>query len=368
MRFPIFAKAKFNVDLKKVPMHKYMVETRIRYILNDICLVARSIYLLLFPVLASAQEYQLVWSDEFTDSISLDWTYDIGGHGWGNNELQYYTPNNTSVEGGVLKITVKKENIGNNKYTSSRLKTKGAKSWKYGRIEARIKINQVEGNFPAFWMLGESFNGFNWPECGEIDIMEQINKEDIIHANVHYDNNGYRSSSKSLNCDVGVFHVYGIDWDERSIRFFLDGVPYHEVNILDGINGTDEFHKKHFILLNYAMGGNWPGFDVDESALPSSLEVDYVRVYQKNVSTSLTYDFNNEIKWYPNPVKDVLYIDCNTPGINIFEIYSATGVKQLSHNFSGGNTGTININHLKPGMYYLINRALGYSGRFIIAN
>lgn len=210
----------------------------------------RILFLLLFvavvPLRIIAQEYKLVWSDEFTDGMSTDWTYDIGGHGWGNNELQYYTNTNTSVSDGTLKIIVKKETVGNNEYTSSRIKTKGSKAWKYGRIEARIKLSKVQGNFPAFWMLGTSFNGSNWPECGEIDIMEQINTEDIIHANVHYYNNGYSSNSKSTNCNVDEFHVYRIDWDEESIRFLLDGQQYHEVNILNGINGTDEFHEEHF--------------------------------------------------------------------------------------------------------------------------
>ncbi|MFA9391588.1 MAG: family 16 glycosylhydrolase [Prolixibacteraceae bacterium] len=243
------------------------------------------VILMLIPLFVSAQEYKLVWSDEFTDGMSKDWSYDIGGSGWGNNELQYYTNSNTSVSDGILKITVKKENRGTNKYTSSRIKTKGAKAWKYGRIEARIKLAKVQGNFPAFWMLGASFNGSNWPYCGEIDIMEQINKDDILHANVHYDDNGHRSNNKSINCKVSEFHVYAIDWDENSIRFLLDGDEYHKVNIANGIDGTDEYHKEHFILLNYAMGGDWPGFVVDESALPASMEVDYVRVYQKDQST-----------------------------------------------------------------------------------
>lgn len=326
-----------------------------------------SLILVILPFIARTQDYKLVWSDEFTDGINADWTYDIGGHGWGNNELQYYTDSNTSVSNGTLKIIVENENVGNNKYTSSRLKTKGAKAWKYGRIEARIKLSKVKGNFPAFWMLGNTFNDFNWPECGEIDIMEQINMEDIIHANVHYDNNGYSSNSSSVSCNVSEFHVYGIEWDEKSIRFLLDGEQYHEVNILNGINGTDEFHEEHFIVLNYAMGGNWPGFEIDETALPSTMEVDYVRVYQKEETTSLFSNQNQGFKSYPNPVNELLYIELNENVNTNFEIYSITGVPLLSQQFSNINKGAINVKKLNPGMYYLINKEFGYYKKIIVS-
>lgn len=323
-------------------------------------------FFVLVPLFVTAQDYQLVWSDEFTDGMSADWTYDIGGHGWGNNELQYYTNTNTSVTDGTLKIIVKKEIMGSNNYTSSRIKTKGAQAWKYGRIEARIKLSEVQGNFPAFWMLGTSFNGSNWPECGEIDIMEQINTEDFIHSNVHYDNNGHSSNNKSLNCNVTEFHVYGIDWDEESIRFLLDGQQYHEVNILNGINGTDEFHKEHFILLNYAMGGNWPGFEVDETALPATMEVDYVRVYQKAESTSITSIHNKGISCYPNPVNEVLNIEFNETVNTSFEIFSITGIKVYSQQVSNINKVSMNLNQLDAGLYYLVNKDFGYCNKLIV--
>lgn len=324
------------------------------------------IFLLLhFPLFTQAQEYELVWSDEFTDSLSSDWAYDIGGHGWGNNELQYYTNSNTTVSDGTLKITVKKELFGTNQYTSSRIKTQGSQAWKYGRFEARIKLPKVQGNFPAFWLLGNTFNGTNWPECGEIDIMEQVNTEDIIHANVHYDNNGYRSNSKSLATTVTDFHVYALEWDEKTIRFLLDGTQYHQINIENSINGTDEFHREHFIILNYAMGGNWPGFVVDETALPSAMEIDYVRVYQKNASTDVLADaaIPNQItisETYPNPFNPSTNIEINLPQSDVISmtVYNTLGqIVQSEPNLRlnlGKNVVPIDGTNWNSGIYFIV--------------
>jgi len=321
--------------------------------------------LLVLPFLVQAQEYELVWSDEFTDGMSTDWSYDIGGHGWGNNELQYYTNSNTSVSDGTLKITVKKEAIGNRLYTSSRIKTQGAKAWKYGKIEARIKIPKVQGNFPAFWLLGDIFNGSNWPQCGEIDIMEQINTEDIIHANVHYDNNGYKSNGKGISAAVADFHVYAVDWDEKAIRFLLDGNQYHQVNIENSINGTEEFHHEHFIILNYAMGGNWPGFVVNENELPSAIEIDYVRVYQKKSTTDIFTEslIPNEIsisQAYPNPFNPATNLNIYLPQSESLSItvYNTLGqIVNLQSNLilnQGNNVVPINGSKWNSGMYFIV--------------
>lgn len=224
----------------------------------------------------------LVWSDEFTSSIGSDWVFEIGNgsSGWGNNELEYYRTQNATVSGGNLVITAKKESYGGYSYTSARMKTQGNKDWKYGTIEARMKLPSVQGLWPAFWMLGTSITSVGWPACGEIDIMEHINTENKVYGTIHWDNGGYANYGGSRSATPTSYHVYSIEWDSSSIRWLYDGVQWWEANILNGINGTSEFHAKFFVLLNLAVGGNWPGFTIDDSSLPASMYVDYVRVYQ----------------------------------------------------------------------------------------
>ncbi len=233
---------------------------------------------------AHAQSWQLVWADEFNGGISSDWVFETGtgSNGWGNNELQYYRQQNATVENGNLVITARRENFGGRNYTSARMKTQGRKTFRYGRVEARIALPTGAGLWPAFWMLGSNISSVGWPACGEIDIMEHINSENIAHGTIHWqDHNGnYANYGGSRSTNVGGFHVYAIEWDDQGIRWFLDGVQYHEVNTANGVNGTHEFHNDFFILLNMAVGGNWPGFNVDDGKLPARMLVDYVRVYQ----------------------------------------------------------------------------------------
>lgn len=232
---------------------------------------------------AKAQNWQLVWADEFSNGISQDWVFETGrgGSGWGNNELQYYRRENATVENGNLVITAKRENFGGANYTSARMKTQGKKSWKYGRMEARIAMPSFTGVWPAFWMLGDNISTVGWPNCGEIDVMEHINTNNTCYGTIHWsDQNGnYANYGGNIGTNVTQYHVYAVEWDESKILWFRDGVKYHEVNIAGGINGTSEFHNKYFLLLNMAIGGNWPGFSVDNNAFPAKMLVDYVRVY-----------------------------------------------------------------------------------------
>jgi len=242
---------------------------------------------------SAAPNWQLVWSDEFNGS-SLNrgvWTPEIGTgyNGWGNNELQYYTdrPQNVQVTGGNLVITAQRENYEGRNYTSARIKTQGLKSFKYGKIEARIKIPTGQGIWPAFWMLGESFRDVGWPYCGEIDIMEHVNNESVVHGTVHWDANGYASYGRaSGNLDFSQFHTYSIEWDPSYIRWFVDGVQYNEIYIANGTGNTEEFQKPFFILLNLAVGGNWPGSPNGSTPFPAQMLVDYVRVYQDQGGSS----------------------------------------------------------------------------------
>ncbi|MBW8844782.1 MAG: family 16 glycosylhydrolase [Burkholderiales bacterium] len=230
--------------------------------------------------LAHAQ-WQLVWSDEFNGSIGPNWVFETGAGGWGNNELQYYRRENATIENGALVITAKREDFGGAAYTSARMKTQGLKTFKYGRMEARMKLPAFLGAWPAFWMLGANLPQVGWPASGEIDVMEHINDEQKVYGTIHWqDNNGqYAQYGGNLATTVTDWHVYAVEWDSNAIRWYVDGTKYHEANIANGINGTDEFQKDFFLLLNFAVGGNWPGFNVNTAALPAKMYVDYVRVY-----------------------------------------------------------------------------------------
>ncbi|UOQ76241.1 glycoside hydrolase family 16 protein [Hymenobacter sp. 5516J-16] len=233
-----------------------------------------------------AQTYQQVWADEFTNGISSSWVFETGGGGWGNNEKQYYQRANTTVVNGILQITARKETVGGMPYTSSRMKTQGLKEFKYGKIEARMKLPLGQGLWPAFWMLGANINTVSWPACGEIDVMEHINAENKVYGTVHWDNNGHAEYGGNIITTPQDYHTYSIEWEPTYIRWFVDGVKYHEINITNSTGGTEEFQRPFFLLLNLAVAGNWPGQTVDESKLPATMFVDYVRVYQKSGTTT----------------------------------------------------------------------------------
>jgi len=238
----------------------------------------------LFVPLSQAQGWQLVWQDEFHGTISPDWVFEIGNgdSGWGNNELQYYRRENATVENDALVITAKREDFGGYRYTSARMKTQGHRSFKYGRIEARIKLPAKLGTWPAFWMLGSNIASVGWPASGEIDVMEQINTGSDVYGTVHWQANDgtHASYGGHMATSIQNFHVYAVEWDPKFIRWFVDGTQYHVIDITNGAGGTDEFQRDFFLLLNMAVGGNWPGFNVDNGALPAKMVVDYVRVYQ----------------------------------------------------------------------------------------
>ncbi|MEM5947712.1 carbohydrate-binding protein [Spirochaetia bacterium 38H-sp] len=234
----------------------------------------------------STGDWSLVWSDEF-DGNGLNtayWTPEIGGGGWGNNELEYYTDRaeNIVVSGGYLNIIARKESYGGRQYTSARLKTQDKLYKTYGKVEARIRLSKTgSGLWPAFWMLGNNISSVSWPVCGEIDIMEHVNTDSLIYGTIHWDASGHASYGGHTQADITQWHIYTIEWDSSSIKWFVDGTKYHEANIKDSINSTEEFHRPFFVLLNLAVGGEWPGFTIDESVFPVTMYVDWVRWYQK---------------------------------------------------------------------------------------
>ena len=249
---------------------------------------------------AKAKEWKLVWSDEF-DGNRLDmskWTYDVGGYGWGNNELQYYTDGaNIRVLNGKLIIEARKKPFGGNEYTAARITTHGKAFWTYGKIEARIKLPIGQGIWPAFWMLGENIDSVDYPNCGEIDIMEMVGSADgdenaTIWGSLHRPNSSatepseIKSETASFkNADGNWFnddyHVFGIVWSSRQIEFYVDNHIYKKIKIpASGKDGYAVFWKPFFIILNLAVGGDWPGSPDATTNWPKQMEVDWVRVYQ----------------------------------------------------------------------------------------
>jgi len=231
-------------------------------------------------------EWRQTWSDEFTGN-SLDnmkWTPQTGAGGWGNAELQFYTnsPNNIQVSNDQLHIIARNTGSGAQQYTSARLFTKNKFTFKYGKIVGRIKVPLGQGIWPAFWMLGANIDQVSWPRCGEIDVMEHVNNETRIHGTTHWHNGGHVYQGNTRNIDVNAYHEYSVEWDSLRIRFKVDGNQYHEHAITAANGSLDEFTKPFFIILNVAVGGNWPGFPNAGTPFPATMSVDYVRVFTRN--------------------------------------------------------------------------------------
>jgi len=311
--------------------------------------------LLLFLCIISQHanaQYQLVWSDEFSgnDLDLTKWTFDIGGSGWGNSEPQYYTNNNTNidVDTGYLRITAINEQFGGSDYTSARIKTEALYDFKYGKVEARIKLPVGQGLWPAFWMLGSNISVVSWPQCGEIDIMEHINNSLYIHGTYHFNNGGHVYYGDDAFCDVTEFHTYGIEWDENSIKWFLDGNEFYSANITNGIGSTEEFHHPFFLILNMATGGNWPGYPDPNTVFPAHMFVDYVRVYQQAVDIEETS--NNDISIFPNPTADLLNVKNILP-LNRYHINNLSGI--LIDQGIIDQNGQIDVRDLEAGTYII---------------
>lgn len=243
--------------------------------------------------------WNLVWEDEFNGTTvnPENWTYDLGAGGWGNNELQSYDTASATVQNGELRITARKNADGS--YSSARLKTQGRQSWTYGKIAARMRLPRGQGIWPAFWMLGANITTVGWPKCGEIDIMEMIgggeDRDDSVYGTIHWDNNGHVSSGSSRIelADPDVFHddyyVFEVEWSSTTIIWRIDGVETARVSIDRAtLPDREEFHAPFFIVLNLAVGGNWPGSPDASTEFPQVLAVDWVRVYQRVSAPEIT--------------------------------------------------------------------------------
>lgn len=254
---------------------------------------------------ARAGRWRLAWSDEFkgADKARVDarnWTAEVGGWGWGNKELEYYTGDakNAYLDGrGSLVIKALQETLGQEfkcwygpcQYTSARLITRNKFMQAYGRFEARLKLPQGQGIWPAFWLLGDDIGTIGWPGCGEIDIMENIGREPgMVHGTIH--GPGYSGAggiSSSFNLPHGArfsddYHIFAIEWEPQAIRWYVDGKLYATRAPLDLPPGAKwVYDHPFFIILNLAVGGAWPGNPDGTTAFPQTMLVDYVRVYRR---------------------------------------------------------------------------------------
>ncbi|MFI5188004.1 MAG: family 16 glycosylhydrolase [Chitinophagales bacterium] len=247
---------------------------------------------------SSSAQWQLVWSDEFNYTGLPDpakWNFDVGGDGWGNNELEYYTNKrmeNARVENGNLVIEARKEFWQGKNYTSARLVTKSKSDpvvigWQYGKIEVRAKLPKGRGTWPAIWMLG-STTPLKWPDDGEVDIMEHVGYDQgKIHGSIHCKKynwviNTQKTAIRSVPDCSEQFHLYGMEWSADSIKLSIDGNNY--ISFANEHTGYDAwpFDTKMYLILNIAVGGNWGGQKgIDDSIWPQQMLIDYVRVWQK---------------------------------------------------------------------------------------
>lgn len=240
------------------------------------------------------RSWELTWSDDFTGAAgsspsAAKWAFDVGAGGWGNSELQYYTnrTKNVSLDGkGSLMITAYQENMGGVGFTSGRIKTKGLFSQAYGRFEARIKTTFGPGIWPAFWMLGANIDDTPWPQCGEIDIMEQRGQEtSVTHGSVHGPGySGAGAITKPYGLTNGRFdtdyHIYAVEWGEGYIDYFVDDYLYQRITP-ENVTGQWVYDHPFYILLNVAVGGNFVGFPTSGTPFPQTMYVDFVKVYKQ---------------------------------------------------------------------------------------
>ncbi len=310
-----------------------------------------------------AQSWSLVWSDEF-DGTELDtnsWSYQTGTGtayglpaGWGNNELQYYTnrTSNVSVSGGTLKITAIEQNFGGEAYTSGRIRTLGLRDFLYGRIEASIKLPSTSGVWPAFWMLPTDSPYGGWASSGEIDIVESVNTATTIYGTIHHGapwpNNQSNGNAVTTGIDYALgFHEYAIEWEPDEIRWYLDGALFHTVtsnqwfsSVATG-NPRAPFDVPFHLLLNVAVGGNFPGDPNGSASYPQTLEVDYVRVFEQQQApfggTPHAVPGVIEAEDFDTGFNGQSYFDCD-PGNN-GGAYRDTGVDLQTSSESGYNIG-----------------------------
>ncbi len=336
---------------------------------------------MVLPVSMVAQEWQLVWADEFGgDQLNAaKWSYMIGDGteygipGWGNNELQYYREENVKVAGGLLTITAKKEAFGGRQYTSGRIRTKGKGDWTYARIEFSARMPVGGGLWAAVWMLptNELYGG--WAASGEIDIMEYLGQDTgIVHGTLHFGGTSPANVSKGGSFTLEgasfgeAFHDFAMEWEDGIFRWYVDGELYQSFS--SGWYSTlapfpAPFDRSFHLLVNLAVGGNWPGEPNWTTEFPQELVLDYIRVYQRG-STGL--EENQAIRAgqrkgqnYPNPFSTGTVIPYEVTGKEQhirLELFDGLGrkVRTLLDGLHrpGSFTYTLDGSPLPPGLYF----------------
>ena len=280
-----------------------------------------SLISLVAPLEEVPDNYTLIFKQDFTseEDLEANWDYQIGigNNGWGNQEKEYYrtSKNNIYIKDNQLHIKAVKEKILNNNYTSARIITKTAFKFKYGYLKTRVKIPKAKGIWPAFWMLGSNIDEVNWPKCGEIDIIEAKNDDDVIYTTIHWFDEGTQHKadySKKYNItNRDEFHNYEFFWDEKAIKVFVDNYQTYEVDISN--IKTKAFTQEFYLLINVAVGGLFPGDDIDDSKFPLEMVVDYIEVYQKNLNykhnpKNLIFELAPQIKPWTIEQNDYIFL------------------------------------------------------------
>ncbi|WP_157546564.1 glycoside hydrolase family 16 protein [Hamadaea tsunoensis] len=296
----------------------------------------------------------LTWSDDFNGAAGSapdgsKWAYETGGGGWGNNELEYYTTStsNAALDGsGNLVITARAGNpsgyscwYGSCQYTSARLKTQGKFTQTYGRFESRIKIPRGQGLWPAFWMLGDNIGSVGWPQSGEVDIMENVgNEPGTVHGTLHGPGySGCCGLGQAYTLPNGAaladgFHTYAVDWAPDSITFYIDGIQYGRRTPADANGNQWVFDHPFFMLLNVAVGGNWPGSPNGSTTFPQTMTVDYVHVYGWDTGGGTG---GHAITGYGGKCVDIS--GASTANGAKAQLWTCNGTAAQSFTFSGGN-------------------------------
>ena len=324
------------------------------------------------------------------------WVYETGYHR--NNELQWYTnrEKNVRVINDKLELIAYEETVVDTKenktykYTSGSIETKGKFSFKYGKLIAKIKFPLGQGLWPAFWTVGVQGSG-TWPANGEIDIMEHVNSENVVHGTCHWtdQNNIHKSGPlasygppKHLPLDFSIYHNYAINWTPSSITWSVDGTDYASLNILNGNDGTTELNWAHYIKLNFAVGGNWPHAPNSSTVFPQTMYVDWVRVYNntstvvtasssqksRNNTSSVNVDSiqNSPFKFISNGENCNVIFPEKYSEMNLC-VFDMTGRKLLTKQILNSDSADVDISTLNKGMYIIriMTGTNDYSGAFI---
>lgn len=339
-----------------------------------------NVYLMAEPLMS--QEWQLVWADEF-DGDTLDmtkWSYQIGDgsleglpSGWGNKELQYYRAENVSVGNGVLTITAKQEQFDDKEYTSARIRTKHKADWTYGKFELRAKMPKGQGFWPALWMLPTDNVYGGWAASGEIDIMEYLGHDPkTVHGTLHFGGEWPENQHKGKAFTLSEgnfyeeFHTFTLEWERGEIRWYVDGEWYQTQNRGDwwssGVEFPAPFDQDFHLLINLAVGGNWPGNPDATTQFPQQLVVDYVRVYQHTMTgvndqwpRPTTYALQQN---YPNPFnsKTVIPFCLPTRSWVFLEMFDLQGNKIQTilgeEKAPGQHQITVDAHGLASGVYF----------------